>query len=365
MIQAQFPARLFAWLRAHCRPRLAESPHALRRWFVCLALVLAGHLWLLRPSTPLPLAQRHGDARAVQARLVLPPVAPPAAVPQPVPQARPRGPAPAAPTSPSPAEPTPARPDTDMPRPLPDAGHASTRPVAGFALTEGEGMQAYVLSQGDETGEARLDWQFGDGRYRLELQRQLGERALPGWRSEGRWDRDGMIPERFAVLRKGRERQALQFRNGRDPDAALLRTGAGALPEGAQDPLSVWWQLAGWVVAQHLGSGDRPLPRPGLQWQVPLATPRRGLQTQVYELISANYEVWKLRGLPPVGAPPQAAHWELWLDPTGAGAPLRIRLWQGGELRWDMWRVPAAAVEPGPATAPEGSEGPERPASAP
>jgi len=136
------------------------------------------------------------------------------------------------------------------PRPPPKPTHAK----AGLAPQEITGpaplplpptlQWRYRLVLNGREGTALLTWQPDAGRYRLQLDREAGDKPLPGWRSTGRIAAAGLAPDRYAELRKDRDTRATNFRR----DEGLISYSASSeilpLPEGVQDNLSWWLQLA-------------------------------------------------------------------------------------------------------------------------
>ena len=108
----------------------------------------------------------------------------------------------------------------------------------------------YRLRQGEELGEARLRWAPAATAYQAQLERRLGERALPAWHSSGVIEAGGLAPERFVQASPGRAGQATNFRR----EQGLISFSAGSelvpLPPGAQDRLS-------WMLHSKLGEKRR------------------------------------------------------------------------------------------------------------
>ena len=175
----------------------------------------------------------------------------------------------------------------------------------------------YRLRQAGQDGEATLDWQpQPDGRYSLRLTRRIGERTLPAWESLGQTGMAGLSPERFALQRGGQDRQAINF----DADERRISFSASPaqldLPEGAQDRLSWWLQLAALVQAN---------PAPGGRWRVWVAGLRGELREWVFEAVDALPEdggTLHLRRQPLGERDPGV---ELWLDPARSYWPVRLR----------------------------------------
>jgi hypothetical protein len=74
------------------------------------------------------------------------------------------------------------------------------------------GLWRYRLQRGLAVGEADLRWQLlADAGYELQLEGRVAGVTLLDWVSQGRIDAASMAPERFAVRRRGRDRQAANF----------------------------------------------------------------------------------------------------------------------------------------------------------
>lgn len=242
-------------------------------------------------------------ARAVHIAVLPPPVQPVAlpepAAPAPPATARPRQPAPAAlPTPPAPAA------------PLADA----TGPLLQLA---GPASWRYRLRQGGQDGEAQLDWRpEADGRYSLRLTRRIGERALPALESLGRTGAAGLAPERFALQRGGRDRQAVNFDLDDQRISFSASTARHDLPAGAQDRLSWWLQLAAMVQAA---------PTPGGRWRVWVAGLRGELREWVFEAQDSGPDAAGLLHLRRQRLGEHDPGIELWLDPARGYWPARLR----------------------------------------
>lgn len=297
------------------------------------AASLLGHALLLGGTRPAPATEP--PPRALRVALLPPPSLP---LPLPEPPA-----AAAPPPRPRPAETPPAR-----PRPaadLPDA--TAPRPDAPLLRLAGPAAWQYRLRQGGQDGEARLDWQpQPDGRYSLRLTRQIGERALPALESLGRTGSAGLSPERFALQRGGRDRQAVNF----DTEGRLLRFSASPaqheLPEGTQDRLSWWLQLAALVQAA---------PTPGGRWRVWVAGLRGELREWTFEAVDADPAEPGDAGtlhLRRQSLGPHDPGIDLWLDPARGHWPVRLRQGdpetRGFEIRL-LETVPLTAP-PGPSS---------------
>ncbi|MFT7722658.1 MAG: DUF3108 domain-containing protein [Roseateles sp.] len=253
-----------------------------------------------------------GDAAARPARAVsvtLRPATAPVALPEPAPAA------PAARRAPSP-RPAPA-PATAEP---PDA-RAESPPAAPLLRLAGPAAWRYHLRWAGQDGEALLHWQpQPDGRYSLRLTRRIGERTLPAQQSLGRTGSAGLAPERFAVQNGGRDRQAVNF----DAEGRRLSFSASPaqldLPDGAQDRLSWWLQIAALVqAAQPEGA------RPGGRWRVWVAGVRGDLREWTFEAVDPAPEDAGTLHLRRQTLGPQDPGIDLWLDPARGYWPVRLR----------------------------------------
>lgn len=271
-----------------------------RAALLALAASLLVHVALLSGERLREDAAR--PARAVSIAL-LPPPAVPVALPEPAPPALPA-----------------ARPRSSSPQtqPQPPAVQApAATPDAPLLRLAGPAAWHYRLRQAGQDGEAVLDWRpESDGRYSLRLTRQVGERTLPAWESLGRTGAGGLAPERFALQRGGQDRQAVNF------DAEERRISFSAspaqleMPEGAQDRLSWWLQLAALVQAA---------PAPGGRWRVWVASPRGELREWVFEAVDAEPEDAGTLHLRRQTLGPHDPGIELWLDPARSYWPVRLR----------------------------------------
>lgn len=278
---------------------MRAGPSPLRAAALALAASVIAHAALLGGER-LREEVRAPKARAVNIALLPPPTLP-VALPEPAPPALPA------------ARPRSAK--AVAPVPAVDAPVAA--PAAPLLRLAGPASWQYRLRQGGQDGEAQLDWQpQEDGRYSLRLTRRIGERALPAWESLGHTGSAGLAPERFALQRGGQDRQAINF----DSEGRRVSFSASPnqleLPDGAQDRLSWWLQLAALVQAA---------PAPGGRWRVWVAGLRGELREWSFEAVEAAPEdagMLHLRRLPLGEHDPGV---ELWLDPGRGYWPVRLR----------------------------------------
>lgn len=285
---------------------------------IALAASLLTHVALLggeraREEAPRP-------ARAVNVAL-LPPPAVPQAQPEPTPPAPPRA---AARSS---------RPSTQTPQPVVEAPTAT--PDTPLLRLAGPASWRFRLRQSGQDGEALLEWRpEADGHYSLRLTKRIGERALPALESLGHTGSAGIAPERFALQRGGQDRQAVNFDNEGRRVSFSASTAKLDLPEGTQDRLSWWLQLAALVQASNAQGAV-----PGGRWRVWVAGLRGELREWTFEAVEAepgDAGTLHLRRLP-LG--PQDPGVELWLEPARDFWPVRLRQGdpetRGFEIRLD------------------------------
>ncbi len=316
----------------------------LRPWAWGAAFSLAAHALLLTPwRLPVQLAQSR--PQAVNISLQSRP-APELAVPSSVSQAAPqaslrRKPVPAA-----------ARPkETALPTPVPELAAAEL--PATVALAPAVDWR-YLLLQDSRRGHARLNWQPGGAVYALRLERELGGRALPGSRSEGRLDPQGLSPERFTQQRPGRpgmaprDAAATNFRQGEKQDQVSFSASAEQvpMPDGVQDRISWWLQLAAIVAAAPQQF------QPGRELRMMVIGLRGEAREWVFEVLDRqDLEL-------PIGLIQQAVHLrraalgpysgeiELWLDPARHHLPVRLQFKLPDELGWELQLLDEGLPQP-------------------
>ncbi len=281
------------------------TPPALpRAALLALAASLLAHALLLG-------GERVSEDRAAPARAVSVTLLPPPAVPPPLPEPVPPVTRAAPPRSLRPqVAPRPAA-AVEAPAATPGAPDAPLLRLAGPAAWQ------YRLRQGGQDGEAQLDWRpEADGRYNLRLTRRIGERALPAWESLGRTGSAGLRPERFALQRGGQDRQAVNF----DDEGRRVSFSSSParldMPEGTQDRLSWWLQLAALVQAA---------PAPGGRWRVWVAGLRGELREWTFEAVDAAPDDAGTLHLRRQLLGPHDPGLELWLDPARGHWPVRLR----------------------------------------
>ncbi|MBI3348890.1 MAG: DUF3108 domain-containing protein [Burkholderiales bacterium] len=283
-------------MRAAFPPRHAAAT-ALAASLLAHAALLGGGPTLREPVRP---------AKAVSLALLQPPTLP-VALPEPAP-----------PTWPAPQARSP-RPSSQAPTPAVEAPVAA--PDAPLLRLAGPAAWHYRLRQGGQDGEAVLDWQpQGDGRYSLRLTRRVGERALPAWESLGATGSAGLAPQHFALQRGGQDRQAVNF----DADEKRVSFSASParldLPEGTQDRLSWWLQLAALVQAANAQA-----IMPGGRWRIWVAGLRGELREWTFEAVDGEPEDAGALHLRRQPLGPHDPGVELWLDPARGYWPVRLR----------------------------------------
>ena len=261
-------------------------------WALALAVVLPAHVLLLRPKPAAPLRA----PPVLQASLRLLPALAPASVPA---------------LAPARLAAAPSRKSA----PHPVSSTKEQAPAAAPALPIAPSVEwIYKLRQNGREGRASLHWQVENGVYHLQLDRQLGEKALPAWRSTGRVGTDGIAPSRYAELRGAREARATNFRR----EEGLISYSASSelvpLTDATQDPISWWLQLAALASAEKL--------QPGREIHLPVVGLRGEPLDWVFEVIDTEQGWIHLRR-------PNLTDWDgpldVWLDPAHHHLPVRLR----------------------------------------
>lgn len=204
----------------------------------------------------------------------------------------------------------------------------------------------YLLLQNDRQGQARLVWRPDGAVYALRMEREIDGRQLAGSRSEGRLDPQGLSPQRFTQQRAGRpgmaprDAAATNFRRDAGPGQGQISFSASAelvpMPDGVQDRISWWLQLAAIVAATPQRF------QPGASLRMPVV----GLRGEAMEWV---FEVLDEAALDlPVGPIARTVHLrraalgpysgaiDLWLDPARHHLPVRILFSQADGRGWDM-----------------------------
>lgn len=227
-------------------------------------------------------------------------------------------------------------PATDAPAPMdePPLARAIEAPAAGepaaapspppappWAAGATMGRIRYLVYYGENgfmIGEAIHEWRADDGRYFLRSTAEpKGLAALRGktrtQESEGDITPDGLRPRAFRDRREGREPETVSFDWENNRVAFAAGRGEGLLSPGAQDMLSVFYQLA-WRVS-------------GRTTEIPVATVSRvGRSTferigeETLELAIGTVTAVHLRAR---SGDTEAT--EVWLAPAHGGLPVKIR----------------------------------------
>ena len=183
------------------------------------------------------------------------------------------------------------------------------------------------------SGQGTLDWRHDEQAYeaRLELTSMAGTR---GQHSTGRLTPQGLAPERY--VERARREESTQFH--RDTGRVSFSGGQAAAPlaPGMQDRLSLQLQLGALLAA------DEAMRRPGKVLEVPVATTHdatawtfRVEGMEELRLPGGHQTAWRLLRLP---RDPADQKLELWLSPSQAYAPVRLRLTQaGGDSLEQLW----------------------------
>ena len=305
-----------------------------RRWLWLCALgvaVLALHaalLFVVGPAWFGPDAAAPTPQRVLQVRSVV--LAPQSAAPVPMSAPPPQAAAvkPALRTAPAALRATghaaPAAPPAELPPPLaaeaPTADAVIDIPVYATQVPPA-GRWRYRMQRGLAIGEAELDWGLkADGHYELRLEGRVAGVTLLDWASQGQIDAAGLAPDRFALRRRGRDRQAANFQREAGKITFSGPTHEQPLVAGAQDRLSWLLQLSA----------------------IAAAAPERFVNNASVVLFVAgargNADVWtfEVQGLEAVGGTPALkltreprrlydTRAEVWLDPAQHYLPLRVR----------------------------------------
>jgi len=184
-------------------------------------------------------------------------------------------------------------------------------------------LLAFELQRGAAIGRGELRFDPGPDGYALTLTTQIPGREALGLASRGRLDAHGLAPERYADLRRGRERQAANF----DRDSARITYSgppvAHELLPGAQDRLSWMVQLPAIVEADPAAFGA------GAKVRVQVSGARG--DAAVWTFVVQGHEAGGgaspgLLHLVREPARPYDTRVEAWLDPGRGHLPARLRL---------------------------------------
>jgi len=199
------------------------------------------------------------------------------------------------------------------------------------------GRWHYRLQRGLAVGEAELRWSpRADANYELQLEGRVAGVTLLDWVSQGRIDAAGIAPERLALRRRGRDRQAVNFQ--REVGKITFSGPTHELPllPGAQDRLSWMLQLPAIMAA---------------------APERSAIGATVLLYVAGargDGDVWSfvVEGVEMLGSTPALklvreprklydTRVEIWLDPAGSYMPLRtVQTPTGGGAALELVREP-------------------------
>ena len=228
-----------------------------------------------------------------------------------------------------------------VPAAVPDPGLSGESPVESGQVPvyatrlPPPGRWRYRLQRGLATGEAELHWKLApDGRYQLRLEGWVAGVALLEWASQGEIDAAGVAPDRFAVRRRGRDRQAANFQ--RDVGKITFSGPTHELPlfPGAQDRLSWTVQLPAIVAA----APERFVAGTSVVLSVAGA---RG-DADVWTFVVQGTET--IDGVPALKLlreprRPYDTRVDVWLDPARSYLPLRVlQTPSGGGTALDLLR---------------------------
>lgn len=333
-------------------PSLPIKRQALRVLGCALGLSLLGHAGLLLLKSEAEPASVHGEGKAHLPRLsaatsTAAPTAANLASVQTLPAPEPRRRSPAA----NPAlRPMPqagqSRPALESIPPAGAAVNGAATPVPAPALTSvPSGEWHYQLSQQGREGRAVLHWDLqADGAYALSLERELAGRPLPGWRSQGRLEPEGLAPQRFVQTQKGRERAALNFR--REEGVLSFSASDELLPlePGLQDRLSWWLQLATLAQSQP----DRFTP--GREIALRVAGLRGQPHDWIFEVLpTETVGSTTLLHLRRQAFNEYSGEIHIWLDPARQHLPVRLVFQLPDDRGWSMQlQTPSAGENSAP-----------------
>lgn len=302
---------------------------------------------LPRPAPRRAHRPRHASPRSPVAPLVS------AAVPVPTPAPSSAAPAPAAAAEAAPAAPADAAaaatagadiPQQDVPRPE----DTPAPPVAASAPTEAAALRVEpppparlvydvrALRQGQNVyGHGRIDWRFGDGRYRVDGEAGVLFFNVLEFHSDGDVGDRGISPLLYTEKRFRKPETDTHFR--RDPDLISFSASTASYPRtgSEQDRASIVWQLAG------MGRGDARAFVPGTEIDVFVAAVRDGdtwrirvLGEEDIELDGATARAWHLVREPRPGSYDQKL--DMWFAPDRQWYPVRLRYTEPGGDFLDM-----------------------------
>lgn len=301
------------------------APAARQPVFLARPHAVAAKAWAERPARRTVVSPEPGPARAGVARKTVEPSNAPsaeiAAAGRPLDMTTTTAQAPATAWRPPPRD------DAPMPEDPPPV--YATKPPPAARLH-------YALRRGGASGQAMLVWRPGSEGYRLQLQATLPAGATLDQLSQGGFDDAGLAPLRLADRRRGRAAQAVNFQRSQRRITFSGPSWEYPLVPGVQDRLSWIVQLVAIAAASAPARGDELVLQvvgargATARWRFRVAGTEHIDVTEgrvdALRLVREPEHLYDLRI-------------ELWLDPTRAHWPLRLRQTQvpGGEaLDWAL-----------------------------
>jgi hypothetical protein len=238
-----------------------------------------------------------------------------------------------APAAPAPSvgahEPTPETPAVTAATAIEVPVYATRLPPAG--------RWHYRLQRGLVVGDAELRWApQADATYELALEGRVAGVTQLDWVSQGRIDAAGIAPERFALRRRGRDRQAVNFQREAGKITFSGPTHELPLLPGAQDRLSWMLQLPAIVAAapERIAIGATVLL---------YVAGARG-DGDVWSFVVEGVEMLGITPALKFVREPRKLYdtrVEIWLDPAGSYMPLRaVQTPTGGGAALELVREP-------------------------
>ena len=182
------------------------------------------------------------------------------------------------------------------------------------------GRWRYRMQRGPVIGAAELRWApQGDLRYEMELTGRVAGVTMLEWASQGQLDAAGVAPERLAIRRRGRDRQAVNFQREAGKITFSGPTHELALLPGVQDRLSWMVQLSAVVAAapERYGAGASV---------VLFVAGARG-DADLWTFVVQGVETLDARPTLKLVREPRRRYdtrAEVWLDPADHFVPLRL-----------------------------------------
>jgi len=228
------------------------------------------------------------------------------------------------------------------------------RPPSYAAAASDQPMKLdYRVERGDDAGSGQLSWEpQADGQYRARFWGEAGNSALMDWVSRGRHAATGLAPERMVERQRGVEVRAVNFQRDQGVISFSGSTRAVPLFNGAQDRVSVLWQLAAIAQARTGGlkGGDHVRVQvagtrgQAEEWRFEVTgTERLGLDSGPVDAVHLVREP----------ARPYDQRVELWLAPQAGHVPVALRFTpvpgKASSSFWLRGALPPAPSPPPPA----------------